>query len=102
MKIKKGDNIKVIAGKDKGKTGTVKEAFPKKDMVLVEGVNVLTKHEKARRRGSKGQVVQKAFPIHVSNVMIVDPKTGKPSRVGKKKVGEKMTRVAKKSGQSLS
>jgi large subunit ribosomal protein L24 len=102
MKIKKGDNIKVIAGKDKGKTGTVKEAFPKKDMVLVEGVNVLTKHEKARRRGSKGQVVQKAFPIHVSNVMIVDPKTGKPSRVGKKKVGDKMTRVAKKSGQSLS
>ncbi len=92
----------MIAGKDKGKTGTVKEAFPKKDMVLVDGVNVLTKHEKARRRGSKGQVVQKAFPIHVSNVMIVDPKTGKVSRVGKKKVGEKMTRVSKKSGQSLS
>ncbi len=92
----------MIAGKDKGKTGTVKEAFPKKDMVLVEGVNVLTKHEKARRRGSKGQVVQKSFPIHVSNVMIVDPKTGKVSRVGKKKVGEKMTRVSKKSGQSLS
>lgn len=101
MKIKKGDNVKVIAGKDKGKTGAVKEAFPKKDMVLVEGVNVLTKHEKARRRGSKGQIVKKSFPIHVSNVMVIDPKSGKPSRVGKKKVGEKMTRVAKKSGQSL-
>ncbi len=102
MKIRKGDNVKVIAGKDKGKTGSVKEAYPKKNMVLVDGVNVKSKHQKARRQGQKGQIVKMSFPINVSNVMIVDPKTGKQSRVGKKKVGEKMTRIARKSGTTLS
>ena len=102
MKIRKGDNVKVIAGKDRGKTGTVKQAFPKKNMILIDGVNIKSKHQKARRSGQKGQIVKKSFPIHISNVMIVDPKTGKQSRVGKKKVGEKMTRIARKSGSALS
>lgn len=102
MKIRKGDTVKVIAGKDKGKTGPVKEAFPKKNMVLIDGVNVKSKHQKKRRQGQKGQIVKMSFPIHVSNVMVVDPKSGKPSRVGKKKVGEKMTRIARKSGAALS
>lgn len=102
MKIRKGDNVKVIAGKDKGKTGSVKKAFPKRDMVLIDSINVNAKHQKRRRQGQKGQVIQKAYPIHVSNVMVIDPKSGKLSRVGKKKVGEKMARVAKKSGVTLS
>lgn len=94
--------MKVIAGKDRGKTGTVKEAFPKDNMVLIDGVNIKMKHQKRRGQGQKGQIVKKAFPIHTSNVMVIDPKTGKQSRVGKKKVGEKMVRVATKSGTALS
>ena len=70
MKIKKNDNVIVIAGKDKGKTSKVLKAFPKKDMVLVEGVNVVKKHQKATRSNSKGQVVEKPSPIHVSNVKL--------------------------------
>jgi large subunit ribosomal protein L24 len=83
MKIKKGDNVIVIAGKDRGKTGKVAKALPKKDKVLVEGVNVQKRHVRAQRSGAKGQIVEKAMPIHVSNVMIaVD---GKRVRSPKKK-----------------
>ena len=69
MKIKKNDTVEVIAGKDKGKVAKVIKAFPKKDMVLVEGVNVQKKHQRATRSDTKGQVVEKSMPIHVSNVM---------------------------------
>jgi large subunit ribosomal protein L24 len=71
-------------------------------MILIQGVNMQKRHTKARRQGKKGEIIEKSAPIHVSNVMIVDPKTGKRSRVGKKLVGEKYLRVAKKSGQELS
>lgn len=70
MKIKKNDNVIVIAGKDKGKSGKVVKAFPKLDMVLVEGVNVSKKHQRANKANSKGQIVEKPMPIHVSNVKI--------------------------------
>lgn len=70
MKIKKNDNVIVIAGKDKGKTGKVLKAFPKLDMVLVDGVNIKKKHQRATKSNSKGQIVEKALPIHVSNVKI--------------------------------
>jgi len=101
MKIRKGDKVVVISGKDKGKTGAVTLAFPKTNMVLVEGVNVKKKHQKPRRGGQKGQVVDKGYPIHVSNVMIVDPKGGKPTRVGLVRKDGKRTRVTKKSQSEL-
>lgn len=101
MKIKKNDKVVVIAGKDKGKTGTVTSAFPKLDQVIVEGVNIKKKHQKPRRGGQKGQVVEKALPIHVSNVMILDPKSGKRTRVGFLRKDGKRSRITKKSKSEL-
>ena len=68
MKVKKGDNVIVITGKDKGKSGKILRAFPKLDQVLVEGVNAKKVHERSRKKGGKGTMVEKNFPIHVSNV----------------------------------
>jgi large subunit ribosomal protein L24 len=101
MKIKKDDDVIVVAGKDKGKTGKVLVAFPREDKVIVAGVNVLKKHQRARKCGQKGQVVEKTMPVHVSNVMIVDPDTGKGSRVGMKLIGKKYVRISKKSGKEI-
>ena len=102
MKILKGDKVVVIAGKDKGKTGIVQAAYPKKNKVVVEGVNVHKKHRKPTQQNPEGSVVEIYVPIDVSNIAIVDPKTKKPSRVGYKveKDGKKV-RIAKKSGSKL-
>lgn len=70
MHVKKGDNIIVITGKDKGKSGTVERSFPKKDLILVPGVNVVKKHQRSKQGEGKGQIVDKAMPIHVSNVRL--------------------------------
>ncbi len=99
MKIKKGDNIIVITGKDKGKTGSVERVYPKKDLVLVAGVNVVKKHQRSRKEAGKGQVVDKAMPIHISNVAYAV--SGKKSRVGFSVKGEKKVRVTKKNGKEL-
>ena len=72
MHIKKGDTVKILTGKDKGKTGKVLKSFPKENKVLVEGVNIYKKHERARKEGQKGQVVERAMPIQASNVMNVE------------------------------
>ena len=101
MKIQKDDKVIIISGKDKGKTSKVLKAFPAEGKVIVEGVNIRKKHQKPTKGGQKGQILDKTFPIDVSNVMLVDPKGGKPTRVGKKKVGEKYVRVAKKSGSII-
>ena len=101
MKIKKNDKVVVIAGKDKGKTGTVTVAFPKTNQVIVEGVNIKKKHQKPRRGGQKGQMIEKSLPIHVSNVMIVDPKSGKRTRLGFTRKDGKRTRITKKSKSEL-
>jgi len=98
MKIKKGDNVIIIAGKDKGKTGKVLTAFPKDERVLVEGMNIKKRHQRPTRQNQHGQVVEKAFPLHVSNVAIVDPKTNKATRIGYKIEGGKKVRFARKSG----
>jgi large subunit ribosomal protein L24 len=71
MKVKKGDKVQVIAGKDKGKTGAIVRALPKKDQVLIDGVNVHKKHIRAKKQGEKGKLVDQAFPIHVSNVKLI-------------------------------
>ncbi|MCK5285911.1 MAG: 50S ribosomal protein L24 [Candidatus Pacebacteria bacterium] len=98
MKIKKNDNVIIIAGKDKGKTGNVLRAFPTLDKVLVEGVNKKKKNQRATKSGQKGQIIEKEFPIHVSNVAFIDPKTKKATRIGKKDIKGKMERITKKSG----
>lgn len=99
MKIKKGDNIIVITGKDKGKSGSIEKVFPKKDLVLVMGVNVVKKHQKSRKGTGKGQMIEKAMPIHISNVAI--SASGKKSRVGFEVKGDKKVRVAKKNGKTI-
>ncbi len=82
MKIKKGDNVKVISGKDKGKTGSVLRVLPEINRVVVENVNIHTKFEKSRRPGQPGQKIQAPAPINVSKVMLIDSNSGKPTRVG--------------------
>ncbi len=101
MRVKKGDNVMVISGKDKGKTGTVLAAFPKKDRVVVEGVNIVKKHAKPSQDNPQGGIIDQEAAIHVSNVMVIDPKTNEPTRVGYKEVDGKKVRVAKKSGEVL-
>lgn len=84
MKLKKGDNVKVMVGKDKGKSGKIIQAFPNIRKVVVEGVNITTKHMRVRKEGEKGQKLQFAGPIAASNVMLICPKCAKPTRVGTK------------------
>lgn len=101
MHIKKDDNVIVLTGKDKGKKGKILHVFREREKVIVEGVAVKKKHQKATSRGGKGSIIEKATPIHVSNVSLVDSKTGKPTRFGTKMVGEKKVRVSKKSGTEI-
>ncbi|HAC3637965.1 TPA_asm: 50S ribosomal protein L24 [Listeria monocytogenes] len=101
MHVKKGDKVKVITGKDKGKSGKVLAAFPKKDRVLIEGINTVKKHTKPSNINPQGGILNVEAPIHVSNVMLIDPKTGEPTRVGYEVKGDKKVRVAKKSGEVI-
>ena len=101
MHIKTGDKVVVISGKDKGKEGVVLSAQPNNNKVVVEGVNVVKKHVRPSQMNPDGGIVEFEAPIHASNVMIVDPKSGKPSRVGFKFVDGKKVRFAKKSGEVL-
>ncbi len=103
MKIKKGDNVLVITGKDKGKTGAVIKALPRTDQVVIEGINEITKHHKNKRVRSQGQIIVKSAPVHVSNVALTENK--KPVRVGYKIEGEgdkaKKVRIARASGKTI-
>lgn len=99
MKIKKGDNIIVLSGKDKGKTGKVESVLVKNDMVLVEGINIMVKHQKNKRTRSQGQVIKKASPIHVSNVALMEDK--KAVKVGYKIEDGKKSRVSRKTGKVI-
>jgi large subunit ribosomal protein L24 len=99
-KIKKGDNIIVIAGKDKNKTGEVLKVYPKDLKVLVQGVNIVKKHQKPTANNAGG-IVEKELPIHVSNVAFLDPKQSKPTKVGYKIEDGKKVRYAKLSGTVL-
>lgn len=101
MHVKKGDKVKVITGKDKGKSGKVLAAFPKKDRVLIEGINMVKKHTKPSNINPQGGILNVEAPIHVSNVMLIDPKTGEPTRVRYEVKGDKKVRVAKKSGEVI-
>lgn len=101
MHVKKGDKVKVITGKDSGKEGTVLESYPKKERVLVEGVNLVRKHSKPSQDNPQGGILNQEGSIHVSNVMPIDPKTGEPTRVGHEVRDGKKVRIAQKSGEPL-
>ena len=101
MHVKTGDKVMVITGKDKGKTGVILASFPKKNRVLVEGVNIAKKHSKPSQMNPQGGIINQEAPIHVSNVMPIDPKTGEPTRVGIKVENGNKVRYAKKSGEVL-
>ncbi|MHA1541029.1 MAG: 50S ribosomal protein L24 [Alphaproteobacteria bacterium] len=99
MKIKKGDKVQVLTGKNKGKDGIVLKVFPETKKILVEGINVVKKHQKATQTQAPG-IVEKTLPIHVSNVSMLDPKDNKPTRIGYKVLNDgKKVRFAKRSGE---
>lgn len=98
--VKKGDNVVVISGKEKGKTGEIFRVDRKNDRVYIKGLNMIKRHRKPSA-ANIGGVEEKEAPIHISNVMHVDPKSGKPTRVGMKLVDGKKVRFAKKSGEVI-
>jgi large subunit ribosomal protein L24 len=102
-KIRKGDLVLVIAGKDKGKTGKVTKVLPKNNRVIVEGVNIVKRHMRARSQTQPSGIIEMAAPIHISNVMLICPNCGEPTRVGFKitETGDKL-RVCKKCGGVIS
>ena len=100
IKIKKGDKVVVLTGRDKGKSGEVEHVNPAESKVIVQGVNLQTKHRKASQTGPGG-IDKIAAPIHVSNVALIDPKTDKPTRIGYKIVDDCKVRVAKRSGEQF-
>ena len=100
MNLKVGDKVIVIAGSNKGKEGTIKKVLKKENRVIIEGVNMVKKHQKSNGQESGG-ILEIEAPIHASNVMIIDPKTKKPTRIGKKVDKDKKVRIAIKSGEKL-
>lgn len=102
LHIKKGDLVFVNAGEYKGKQGKVLEVLVKKDRAIVEGVNIMSRHTKPNAKAPQGGIVKREAPIHISNLMIVDPATGKPTRIGRKRnESSKLVRYSKKSGEEI-
>ncbi len=101
MKIKKGDTVLVISGKNKGKKGKILRAFPKEKKILIDGINLMKKHQKPKKTGEKGQIIQKPAPIDVSNVKMICPKCSKAVRLGYKIVDDKKYRICKKCNKQI-
>ncbi len=107
LKIRRDDNVRIIAGKDRGKTGRVLRVDPRAEKVYVEGANIVKRHMRPRtlrdtqRAQELGGIIEKEGPIHVSNVMLIDPDSGEPTRVAIKREGDRRVRVAKKSGKEI-
>lgn len=107
MKIKKNDMVMIIAGNDRGKTGKVLKVFPKNSRIIIEGINIRKRHTKPSQRNPQGGILEKEAPIHVSNVMILDPKSNEPTRLGaqiildEKSGKKKRARVSKLSGEMI-
>jgi len=107
LKIRRDDTVRIIAGKDRGKTGRVLRVDPEKHKVFVEGANIIKRHIKPRtlrdtqRAQEMGGIVEMEGPIHVSNVMLIDPDSGEPTRIGIRREDGKRVRVAKKSGKEI-
>ncbi|EYR82330.1 MULTISPECIES: 50S ribosomal protein L24 [Shinella] len=100
QKIRKGDKVVVLTGKDKGRTGEVVQVMPKEDRAVVKGINLVKRHQRQTQTQEAG-IITKEASIHLSNIAIADPKDGKPTRVGFKVEGDKKVRVAKRSGVSI-
>ena len=100
QKIRKGDKVVVLTGKDKGRSGEVLQVLPKEDRAVVRGVNMVKRHQRQTQAQEAG-IINKEAPVHLSNLAIADPKDGKPTRVGFKIDGDKKVRVAKRSGVSI-
>jgi large subunit ribosomal protein L24 len=101
MRLKKGDNVKVMAGKDRGKSGKITQVFPDRDRLVVDGVNAMSKHLKTRQPGAKGQKIDFNGPVRASNVQLVCPKCANVTRIGMKTVGEKKVRVCRKCEETI-
>jgi large subunit ribosomal protein L24 len=107
LKIRRDDTVRIIAGKDRGRTGRVLRVEPAKRRVYVEGANMIKRHTRprtlrdTRRAQELGGIVEKEGPIHISNVMLIDPDSGEPTRVGIKREGGRRVRMAKKSGTAI-
>ena len=99
--IKKNDTVMVLAGEDKGKTGKVLKVLVDKERAIVEGVNIVSKSTKPSAKNPQGGIVKQEAPIHISNLMLVDPKSGEPTRVSIKHEGKNVIRVSKKSGEEI-
>ncbi len=101
MRIKKGDKIKVLSGKDRGKIGSVLTVLPKKGKILVEGINIIKKHSKPKKEGEKGQLIEKPAPFPISKAMLICPHCSKPTRVTYIWEGENKIRACKKCGKGI-
>jgi large subunit ribosomal protein L24 len=99
-KIRKGDKVVVITGRDKGRTGEVIEMRPREGRALVRGVNMVKRHQR-QTAAQEGGIISKEAPVHLSNIALADPKDGKPTRVGFKMIGDKKVRFAKRSGVEI-
>lgn len=100
--VKKGDKVKVLSGESRGQTGTIIEMLPEKNKALVEGINVIKKHEKPSASNPQGGIIEKEAPIHLSNLMLVDPASGDATRIGRKKdENGKLVRYSKKSQEII-
>ncbi len=100
QKIRKGDKVVVLAGKDKGRTGEVVTVMPKDDKALVRGINMIRRHQR-QSQSQEGGIISKEAPIHLSNLAVADPKDGKPTRVGFEVKDGKKVRVSKRSGATI-
>jgi large subunit ribosomal protein L24 len=100
QKIRKGDKVVILTGKDKGRSGEVLQVMPKEDRAVVRGINIVKRHQRQSASQEAG-IITKEAPIHLSNIAIADPKDGKPTRVGFKVEGDKTVRVAKRSGATI-
>ncbi len=100
--IKKGDTVVVITGESKGKQGRVLEVSRSKERAIVEGVNLISKHQKPSAKHPQGGIIKKEASVHISNLMLVEPKTGKPTRIGRKRNDDgKLIRISKKTGEEI-
>ncbi|MDA3819301.1 MAG: 50S ribosomal protein L24 [Candidatus Delongbacteria bacterium] len=101
LHIKKGDTVMVIAGESRGYQGKVLQVLPRKNKAIVEGANIVSRHSKPDAKNTEGGIIKKEAPIHLSNLMVIDPKEGKPTRVGRRKEDNKLVRYSKISGEEI-
>ncbi len=101
LHIRKNDTVMVLAGEDKGKTGKVLKVLVKENRAIVEGVNIVSKSAKPSAKHPQGGIIKQEAPIHISNLSLIDPKSGKPTRIAVKREGKNVVRIAKKSGEEI-